>query len=105
VLANMGIKSKYLTGGDAGIVTDRNFGAASPILKLTYEQLRKNLLPLIDNSIIPVVTGYIAESQETHEITTLGRGGSDYTASLVAAAIDADEVLLWTDVDGILTAD
>ncbi len=105
VLAGAGIKSKYLTGGDAGIVTDQNFGAAAPILRVTEENLQKNLMPLIEEGVIPIVTGYIAESHETREITTLGRGGSDFSAALIASAIDADEVLLWTDVDGILTAD
>jgi len=59
---------------------------------------------MIDKGIVPVVTGYIAKSQDG-SITTLGRGGSDYTATLVAAALKADEVWLWTDVDGLMTAD
>ena len=105
ILSTGKLRSKYLTGGNAGIVTDRNFGAAAPMLKLTGENLNKNLLPLLEEGTIPIVAGYIAEAHETFEITTLGRGGSDYTASLIAAAIGADEVLLWTDVDGILTAD
>lgn len=104
-LASMGIKTRYLTGGEAGIVTDDAFGSAEPIMSATEENLRKNLLPLLDQGIIPVITGFIGETLEDRQITTLGRGGSDYTASLIAAAIDADEVFLWTDVDGILTAD
>ena len=60
---------------------------------------------MIDQGIVPVVTGYIAETVDTHEIITLGRGGSDYTATLIAAAIGANEVILWTDVDGIMSAD
>ena len=67
--------------------------------------MRKNLLALLNQEITPVVTGFIAETATSHEVITLGRGGSDYTASLIAAAICADEVFLWTDVDGILTAD
>ena len=74
-------------------------------MKVTNEKLRGALLPLIADGIIPVVTGFIAETLESHEIITLGRGGSDYTATLIAAAIDADEIVLWTDVDGILSAD
>ena len=104
-LASMGLRTKYLSGGEAGIMTDESFGSAEPILKITNEKLRSKLLPMISDGIIPVVTGFIAETLETHEIITLGRGGSDYTATLIAAAIDADEIVLWTDVDGILTAD
>jgi aspartate kinase len=105
ILASSGIKTKYLTGGEAGIVTDETFGSAEPIRSVTQERLKSNLLPLIGTGITPVVTGYIAETLDTHEIITLGRGGSDYTATLIGAAIDADEVILLTDVDGILTAD
>ncbi len=105
VLASSGIKTKFLTGGEVGIITDENFGSAEPIRSFTQERLKSNLLPLIENGITPVVTGYIAETLDTHEVITLGRGGSDYTATLIGAAIEADEVILWTDVDGILTAD
>lgn len=104
-LVSMGLKTKYLSGGEAGIMTDESFGSAEPILKVTNEKLRGTLLPLIADGTIPVVTGFIAETFESHEIITLGRGGSDYTATLIAAAIDADEIVLWTDVDGILSAD
>lgn len=104
-LVSMGLKTKYLSGGEAGIMTDESFGSAEPILKITNEKLRGTLVPLIADGVIPVVTGYIAETLESHEIITLGRGGSDYTATLIAAAIDADEIVLWTDVDGILSAD
>jgi aspartate kinase len=104
-LASLGLKTKYLSGGEAGIMTDESFGSAEPILKVTNEKLRSKLIPLIADGTIPVVTGFIAETLESHEIITLGRGGSDYTATLIAAAIDADEIVLWTDVDGILTAD
>ena len=104
-LASMGLKTKYLSGGQAGIMTDESFGSAEPIMKVTNEKIRGTLLPLIADGIIPVVTGFIAETLESHEIITLGRGGSDYTATLIAAAIDADEIVLWTDVDGILSAD
>ncbi len=105
VLSSSGIKTKYLTGGEVGIVTDENFGAAEPIRTVTQERVKSILLPLIENGITPVVTGYIAETLDSHEVITLGRGGSDYSATLIGAAIEADEVILWTDVDGILTAD
>ncbi|MFI5422156.1 MAG: aspartate kinase, partial [Nitrososphaerales archaeon] len=102
-LESSGLHPKYLTGGEAGILTDDTFGSAEPVAKLTNQKLRETLLPLIDQGIIPVVTGYIAETVDTHEIITLGRGGSDYTATLIAAAIGANEVILWTDVDGIMS--
>src|SRR5487761_890468 len=105
VLASSGIKTKFLTGGEAGIVADENFGSAEPLRKITQERLKSNLTPLLESRITPVVTGYIAETLETHEVITLGRGGSDYSATLIGAAIEADEVVLFTDVDGILTAD
>jgi aspartate kinase len=104
-LASKGIRTKYLTGGEAGIVTNDQFGSAEPIMSKTEDNLRKILCPILEQGIVPVVTGFIAESDEERNVTTLGRGGSDYTASLIASAIQADEVLLWTDVDGILTAD
>ncbi|MHB8567095.1 MAG: aspartate kinase [Nitrososphaerales archaeon] len=105
VLSSLGLKTKYFTGGEAGILTDETFGSAEPMIKETNEALRKNLVPLLGQDVIPVITGYIAQTLEKREVITLGRGGSDYTATLIAAAIDADEVILWTDVDGILSAD
>ncbi|MBS7611956.1 aspartate kinase [Candidatus Bathyarchaeota archaeon] len=103
-LSSVGVKAEWLTGWDAGIVTDSNYGEAKPFIELSKLQLRNKLQPMIDRGIIPVVTGYIAKSQDG-SITTLGRGGSDYTATLIAAALKADEVWLWTDVDGLMTAD
>lgn len=105
LLSSLGIKTEYLTGGQAGIVTDDSFGSAEPVMKNTVENLRKKLLTLLSANVTPVVTGFIAETLHTKEMITLGRGGSDYTASLIATAIDSDEVFLWTDVDGIMTSD
>jgi len=104
-LASSGLNTKYLTGGQAGILTDESFGSAEPVIKITNEKLRESLLPLLDEGVVPVVTGYIAETVDTREVITLGRGGSDYTATLIASAIEADEIILWTDVDGIMSAD
>jgi aspartate kinase len=69
----------------------------------TYE-VRETLEPLINGEIIPVVTGFIGATPEG-VTTTLGRGASDYTATILASALDADEVWIWTDVDGLMTAD
>jgi len=76
----------------------------APEVTKTRRGVKEKLLPLLTKGVVPVVAGFIARS-ETGEMTTLGRGGSDYTATLLADAIAADEVWIWTDVDGILTAD
>jgi aspartate kinase len=104
VLEDLGMKSKALTGGEAGIVTDSRFGDAQPLMNVSIHQVRQTLDPLIDEGIIPVIGGFIASTQEGIQ-TTLGRGGSDYTASIIGAAIRADEVWMWKDVDGLMTAD
>jgi len=99
-----GIGSASLTGGEAGIVTDDTYGEAVPFEAATARSVKKRLLPMLARGEVPVVAGFIAKSTGG-ETTTLGRGGSDYTATLLASCIGADEVWIWTDVDGILTAD
>jgi aspartate kinase len=103
-LISKGIKAIDLTGGEAGIITDSNYGNARPLMNLTEIMVREKLLPIIKAGVVPVVTGFIAQDSNG-VITTLGRGGSDYTATILAASLDADEVWLWKDVDGIMTAD
>jgi len=103
-LRDLGLNVQYFTGKDAGIVTDSNFGEARPMMKVTAHQVKQKIEPLQEKRIIPVVTGYIAANQDG-EITTLGRGGSDYTATIIAATLEADEVWVWTDVDGLMTSD
>ncbi|MGI8961588.1 MAG: lysine-sensitive aspartokinase 3 [Bryobacteraceae bacterium] len=85
------------------IVTDDRFTRAQPLLEQTYALLQENVRPFADTSIV-VMGGFIGSTQNG-QTTTLGRGGSDYTASIVAAGIDAEEIQIWTDVDGMLTAD
>ncbi len=102
-LRRLGINSRWYTGYEAGIVTDSNFGKASPLMEITEERVRQVIEPRLKDSI-PVVTGFIAGNKEGR-ITTLGRGGSDYTAAILGAVLDADEIWIWTDVDGILTTD
>jgi len=104
VLRSRGENVRALTGYEAGIITDSSFGQARPIHERIKDSIKNNLRPLLDDGIIPVVTGFIA-ADEKGSITTLGRGGSDYTASLIGKYLDAEEVQIWTDVDGILTAD
>jgi len=86
------------------IVTDDRFGAANPLMEQTTAEMRAHLLPLLKRGITPIVTGFLAATT-SGIVTTLGRGGSDYTASLVGNCLDADEVQIWTDVDGVMTAD
>ncbi|WP_421077924.1 aspartate kinase [Methanothermococcus sp. Ax23] len=99
-IRDLGNDSLFLTGGEAGIITDDNYGCARP-LKL---EVRQRITPLLNENIIPVITGFIGGT-EKGEITTFGRGGSDYSAALVGAGLEADMVEIWTDVSGILTSD
>src|SRR5687767_11560368 len=85
------------------IVTTDQFGGAEPLMDETRARTAARLRPAIDRGDIPVVTGFIAATADG-VMTTLGRGGSDYSASIVGAALDADEVWIWTDVDGVMTA-
>ena len=85
------------------IVTDDQFGNAEPLMDETRQQTRQVLLPMIEAGTIPVITGFIGANKEGLQ-TTLGRGGSDYSASIIGAALDADEIWIWTDVDGVMTA-
>lgn len=83
------------------IKTDSNFGFANVDFKVSNEQILKNISKKNKITLIP---GFIA-SDSNNEITTLGRGGSDYTAAIIAAALDAEMLEIWTDVDGFMTAD
>ncbi len=103
VIEDLGMKSKALTGGEAGIVTDDRFGDATPLMNVTAHQARQSLDHLLDEGIVPVISGFIASTQEGVQ-TTLGRGGSDHTASIIGAAVKADEVWVWKDVEGLMTA-
>ena len=86
------------------IFTDENFMRAAPIFGPTNAAIVRYLKPVIDAGKVPVFQGFIGRSQNG-DTTTIGRGGSDYTASIVGAALDADEIQIWTDVDGIMTTD
>ncbi|MCD4704176.1 MAG: aspartate kinase [Methanosarcinaceae archaeon] len=101
-IRSLGIRSKALTGGEAGIVTTDEYGNARP-LERTYGQIKQTLSQLIEDHV-PVVTGFIAES-ENGIITTLGRGGSDFSAAMIGASLNADEIWLWKEVHGIMTSD
>ncbi|HKJ66465.1 MAG TPA: aspartate kinase, partial [bacterium] len=86
------------------MVTDSQFGKALPLMKESTERARVEVLPYLDQGVVPVMQGFIGKSQDGL-ITTLGRGGSDYSATLVAAMLHAEAVEIWTDVDGVMTAD
>ena len=103
-LRDLELNAQFYTGGEIGIVTDSNFGEASPLMNVTKHQVKERIEPLLGRRIVPVVTGYIAATQDD-VTTTLGRGGSDYTATIIGASLAADEVWIWTDVDGLMTAD
>ena len=86
------------------IVTDDCFGAASPLMEETQERVRAQLLPLVRGDVVPVITGFIGATANGMP-TTLGRGGSDYAATILGACVDSDEIWIWSDVDGVMTAD
>jgi len=86
------------------IVTDSNHGGADPLMDRTRDRSEARLRPLLRQGVVPVVTGFIGATEDG-VLTTLGRGGSDYSATILGAALGADEVIIWTDVDGVLTAD
>lgn len=86
------------------IITDDEHGCAAPLMAETFRNTQEQLQPLIESSCVPVLGGFIG-STLTGETTTLGRGGSDYTAALIGAALEASEIQIWTDVPGVLTAD
>lgn len=103
-LLDKGIDSVYLTGQEVGILTDSKFGQARPLIDTTKIRLKYHIDPILRENKIPVITGFIGADQNGN-ITTLGRSGSDYTATIIAVCVDADEVWLWTDVNGLMTAD
>ena len=97
-------KSLALSGKQAGIVTDSNFGESRPLMDTTRIRLSKTIQDVFDKKTIPVVGGFAGADQHGN-LTTVGRGGSDYTATIIASCIDADEIWLMSDVDGLMTAD
>lgn len=86
------------------VVTDENFGEAAPIMEETRAAAAQVLVPELDRGHIPVMGGFIGRSSNG-STTTLGRGGSDYSASIIGAALGAEEIQIWTDVDGMMTCD
>ncbi len=102
-LRTQGVLTEFVDAGEL-IVTDDNYASAAPDMIATRTATRARLLPLLEKGIVPVVTGFVAATPGGAP-TVLGRGGSDYSAAILGAALDADEIQIWTDVDGVLTAD
>lgn len=102
-LSSEGQHAVLVPGYDV-IVTDPVHGNATPRMELTSFKCREVLYPLLRSGQLPVVTGFCGASEQGI-VTTLGRGGSDFTATILAAGLDALEVWIWTDVDGIMSAD
>ncbi len=100
---SLGLRSEAIEATEL-IVTDSYHGGAEPRMELTRQRAQARLRPLLAQGIVPVATGFIGATEDG-KLTTLGRGGSDYSATILGAALDATEVVIWTDVDGVLTAD
>lgn len=98
-----GLKSVVVDAFDV-ITTDDNFGEARPDFVQTQIKVIRRIMPMLKKGIIPIVTGFIGATKDGR-ITTLGRGGSDYSASILGWALQAKEVWIWTDVDGVFTCD
>lgn len=101
-LETMDIEAVSMSGGEAGVVTNEKYGNAQPVENVEGI-IKGQIIPLFGKKI-PIITGYIGKTSKG-TITTLGRGGSDYTATIIGAAIDANEVWLWKETEGIMTAD
>ena len=103
-VSDTGKKSVPLTGKEVGIVTDSNFGESKPLIDTTRLRVSKTVENLFSKKTVPVVGGFVGADQHGH-VTTFGRGGSDYSATIIGTCIKADEIWLMSDVDGLMTAD
>lgn len=102
-LESQGARASAVNAAEV-IATDGVFGNATPLMEETRERAAKVIRPLLDQRVLPVMTGFNGSTADGRP-TTLGRGGSDFSASILAAALDAEELWIWTDVDGIMTGD
>mmetsp|Transcript_12418 Transcript_12418/g.24818 ORF Transcript_12418/g.24818 Transcript_12418/m.24818 type:complete len:615 (+) Transcript_12418:201-2045(+) len=102
-LNQIGVPAQAFDAWDVGVFTDENYGDAK-LLPTTIDTIRDKFMSRIDPNVVAVVTGFIGHNRK-NKITTLGRGGSDLTATAIGAALKVDEIQVWKDVDGILTAD
>ena len=102
-LGQIGANATYVDAVTV-LVTDEKFGDASPDMEATRRSCQETLLPLLGRGVVPVITGYCGATAKGQP-TTLGRGGSDYSATILGTALGSDEIWIWTDVNGVLTAD
>lgn len=105
-LRNSGVDSRYFDplDNDWPIITDSSFSNANPLLKECKTKIVENVLPIMERGTVPVIAGFVGRTMDG-KITTLGRGGSDTTAFILAEALNADEIILVTDADGIMSGD
>jgi aspartate kinase len=103
VFSNAGMNAAYVDARCV-VLTDARHKAATPLYPQTYARARDKILPLISQRKMPVLGGFIGAT-ESGVTTTLGRGGSDFSAAIIGAGIGAEEIQIWTDVDGVMTCD
>jgi len=105
-LRNSGVKSRYFDpfDNDWPIITDSLFSNANPLLNECKTRIKQNVLPIVEEGTVPVIAGFVGRTKDG-KVTTLGRGGSDTTAFILAEALGADEIVLVTDADGIMSGD
>jgi bifunctional aspartokinase / homoserine dehydrogenase 1 len=103
VAQEVGVQAKAIEATEF-ILTNAHYQNAHPDIKVTTEKTRTVLNPFLDQGVVPIVTGFIGATPDG-VITTLGRGGSDYTAAIIGSVLPADDVWIWTDVDGVMTTD
>lgn len=99
-MTKQGVETEAHDAYDVGLMTNDNFGSAEPLPE-SEEQLRTHLT---NKKAVPIITGFIGKNADG-AITTLGRGGSDYSAAIIGAALNAEEIQIWTDVNGMMTTD
>jgi aspartokinase/homoserine dehydrogenase 1 len=102
-LESTGLPAKAVDATEL-VITDDNFQAAAPLMEPTVARVDARIRPLLADGIVPIVTGFVGAT-EFGVTTTLGRGGSDYSAAIIGQALKAQEVWIWTDVDGVMSAD
>ncbi|HSE21711.1 MAG TPA: lysine-sensitive aspartokinase 3 [Pyrinomonadaceae bacterium] len=103
VLNEVGVTSQQIDAREC-IITSDDYTCALPLMPETFARARANILPVLDHGAVPVLGGFIGATSDGRT-TTLGRGGSDYAAAIIGAALRVDEIQIWTDVSGVLTAD
>lgn len=103
IVHDSGVRSKAIESSEF-IITNDHFQNAHPDFNVTTEKTRGLLNPIMDDGFIPITSGFIGATPEG-VITTLGRGGSDYSAAIIASVLPANEVWIWTDVNGVMTSD